>query len=96
MDALLQATGLLIWYQTGSTFAVEVSTCGRRAGRSGELTKKNQLIITVFFYVFVSIVHCVTGGWTHGIWVGGLLIQPVMSSLFLCESFSLARRWASR
>ena len=69
VDALLQATGLLIWYQTGSTLAEE-------------------LIITVFFYVFVSIVHCVTGGWTHGIWVGGLLIQPVMSSLFLCESFS--------
>ena len=64
VDALLQATGLLIWFQTGSTLAVE-------------------LIITVFFYVFVSIVHCVTGGWTHGIWVGGLLIQPVMSSLFL-------------
>jgi len=64
VDALLQATGLLIWYQTGSTLAEE-------------------LIITVFFYVFVSIIHCVTGGWTHGIWVGGLLIQPVMSSLFL-------------
>ena len=40
VDALLQATGLLIWYQTGSTLAEE-------------------LIITVFFYVFVSIIHCV-------------------------------------